>query len=63
MTRNPHGTCADCCWHSRDETKDADADRGVYWRCWRLSGAPEVRLTTMTDRVPPACESHLRTGE
>lgn len=57
---NPHGDCSTCAWCTADEQHDTDGDTWHYWKCWRLSGAPEVRLATTTDKKPPACECHLK---
>ena len=54
---NPHGTCAGCDWHTKDTQTDYDGDVWHRWMCWRLSGSPEMRLQTTTDKEPPACES------
>ena len=55
---NPHGKCDTCAWHTH-EVNSEHGDSWHYWMCWRLSGKPEQRDATTTERVPPACENHL----
>jgi hypothetical protein len=59
--KNPHGSCVSCAWHTNQRAMDVDGDWSHVWRCWRVSGCPEVRLvTSVSSTEPPACEDHLR---
>jgi len=57
---NPHGTCSTCAWHTLDTSHDEDGDTWRYWKCWRHAGAPDTRMSTTTDKQPPACMDHLK---
>lgn len=57
---NPFGSCSSCVWHSVEPSIDTESDVWKHWKCWRLSGAPETRMTTASDKEPPACECYLK---